>query len=64
MDALREANGIFAFSLLTKLGGNNSENIFFSPLSISSTLAMVYMGAKGSTAAQMSQVPQTISRQQ
>nr|XP_017819021.2 serpin B6-like [Callithrix jacchus]XP_054100261.1 serpin B6-like [Callithrix jacchus]XP_054100262.1 serpin B6-like [Callithrix jacchus] len=55
MDALSEANGTFALHLLKKLGENNSNNIFFSPLSISSALAMVFMGAKGNTAAQMSQ---------
>uniref|UniRef100_A0A8C0WJV3 Serpin B6 n=1 Tax=Castor canadensis TaxID=51338 RepID=A0A8C0WJV3_CASCN len=53
MDALSEANGTFALNLLKKLGGNNLKNIFFSPLSVSSALAMVYMGAKGSTAAQI-----------
>lgn len=31
-------------------------NIFFSPWGISTSLAMVYLGTKGSTAAQMSQV--------
>uniref|UniRef100_A0A8C0ZQY0 Serpin B6 n=1 Tax=Castor canadensis TaxID=51338 RepID=A0A8C0ZQY0_CASCN len=55
MDALSEANGTFALNLLKKLGGNNLKNIFFSPLSVSSALAMVYMGAKGSTAAQIVQ---------
>ncbi|EHH58954.1 hypothetical protein EGM_08931, partial [Macaca fascicularis] len=42
-------------NLLKKLGENNSNNIFFSPMSMSSALAMVFMGAKGNTAAQMSQ---------
>ncbi|XP_074239388.1 serpin B6 isoform X2 [Saimiri boliviensis] len=55
MDALSEANGTFALNLLKKLGENNSNNIFFSPMGISSALAMVFMGAKGNTAAQMSQ---------
>uniref|UniRef100_A0A3Q4IE05 Serpin family B member 1 n=1 Tax=Neolamprologus brichardi TaxID=32507 RepID=A0A3Q4IE05_NEOBR len=35
---------------------NSAGNIFVSPLSISSALAMVYLGAKGDTAAQMAQV--------
>ena len=56
MDALSEANGTFALTLLKKLGEDNSRNVFFSPLSISSALAMVLMGARGNTAAQMSQV--------
>ncbi|XP_030781662.1 serpin B6-like isoform X4 [Rhinopithecus roxellana] len=55
MDALSEANGTFALNLLKKLGENNSNNVFFSPMSMSSALAMVFMGAKGNTAAQMSQ---------
>ncbi|XP_030781668.1 serpin B6 [Rhinopithecus roxellana] len=55
MDALSEVTGIFALNLLKKLGENNSNNILFSPMSMSSALAMVFMGAKGNTAAQMSQ---------
>lgn len=57
MDDFGEANGTFAINLLKMLGEeDNSQNVFFSPLSISSALAMVFMGAKGDTAAQMSQV--------
>ena len=56
MDALSEANSTFALTLLKKLGEDNSKNVFISPLSISSALAMVLMGARGNTAAQMSQV--------
>ncbi|KAB0336989.1 hypothetical protein FD755_025783 [Muntiacus reevesi] len=55
MDALSEANGTVALTLLKKLGEDNSKNVFISPLSISSALAMVLMGARGNTAAQMSQ---------
>nr|XP_060470927.1 serpin B6-like isoform X2 [Panthera onca] len=55
MDTLSEANGTFALSLLKKLGEDNSKNVFFSPMSISSALSMVFMGAKGNTAAQMAQ---------
>uniref|UniRef100_A0A4W2GUP2 Serpin B6 n=1 Tax=Bos indicus x Bos taurus TaxID=30522 RepID=A0A4W2GUP2_BOBOX len=55
MDALSEANGTFALTLLKKLGEGNSKNVFISPLSISSALAMVLLGAKGNTAAQMCQ---------
>ncbi|XP_004700028.1 serpin B6 [Echinops telfairi] len=55
MDTISEANSTFALSLLQKLGENNSRNVFFSPMSISSALAMVWMGAKGNTAIQMSQ---------
>ncbi|XP_037365585.1 serpin B8-like isoform X2 [Talpa occidentalis] len=56
MDDLCEANGTFAIKLFNMLGEeNHSRNMFFSPLSISSALAMVFMGAKGNTATQMSQ---------
>ncbi|CAI9149011.1 unnamed protein product [Rangifer tarandus platyrhynchus] len=55
MDALSKANSTFALTLLKKLGEDNSKNVFISPLSISSALAMVLMGARGNTAAQMSQ---------
>ncbi|CAH6803018.1 serpin B6 [Phodopus roborovskii] len=55
MDPLREANGTFALNLLKILGEDSSKNVFFSPMSISSALAMVFMGAKGNTASQMAQ---------
>ncbi|XP_032326280.1 LOW QUALITY PROTEIN: serpin B8 [Camelus ferus] len=56
MEDLCEANGTFAINLLKMLAEeDNSRNVFFSPLSLSSALAMVFMGAKGNTAAQMSQ---------
>ncbi|KAL1764885.1 serpin B6 isoform X1, partial [Sigmodon hispidus] len=55
MDHLQEANGTFALNLLKILGEDTSKNVFFSPMSISSALAMVCMGAKGSTASQMMQ---------
>ncbi|XP_008067685.1 serpin B6 [Carlito syrichta] len=56
MDPLAEANGTFALDLLKTLGKDNSKNLFFSPMSFSSALAMVFLGAKGNTAAQMAQV--------
>ncbi|XP_069418883.2 serpin-like protein HMSD [Ovis canadensis] len=55
MDELSASNGTFALTLLKKLGEDNSKNVFISPLSLSSALAMVLMGAKGNTAAQMCQ---------
>lgn len=55
MDPLREANGTFALNLLKILGEDSSKNVFFSPISISSALAMIFMGAKGNTASQMIQ---------
>ncbi|KAM4687585.1 serpin B6-like isoform 2-T2 [Discoglossus pictus] len=59
MDSVSAANGTFALELFKKLSENDSKcNMFFSPISISSALAMVCLGAKGNTAAQMSKVLQ------
>ncbi|XP_053570629.1 serpin B6 isoform X2 [Bombina bombina] len=59
MDSLTAANGTFAIDLFKKLNEkDNTSNVFFSPMSISSALAMVFLGAKGNTAAQMSKVLQ------
>ncbi|XP_004628455.1 serpin B9-like [Octodon degus] len=56
MNTLSEANGAFAICLLKLLGQDDSaHNVFFSPVSISSALGMVLLGAKGSTATQMAQ---------
>uniref|UniRef100_A0A8C6H424 Serine (or cysteine) peptidase inhibitor, clade B, member 6b n=1 Tax=Mus spicilegus TaxID=10103 RepID=A0A8C6H424_MUSSI len=55
MDPLLEANGTFALNLLKTLGEDSSRNVLFSPISVSSALAMVFMGAKGTTASQMAQ---------
>ncbi|XP_021513446.1 serpin B6-like [Meriones unguiculatus] len=55
MDSLLEANGTFALNLLKILGEDSSKNVLFSPLSISSALVMVLLGAKGTTASQMLQ---------
>jgi serpin B len=46
------ANNRFAFDLYSRLnGGKNADaNLFFSPFSISSALALTYEGAKGQTA--------------
>ncbi|XP_070603265.1 serpin B6-like [Erythrolamprus reginae] len=57
MDSLSSANTIFALNLFKKLNADNpAKNLFFSPLSISSALRMVWLGAKGNTEAQMSKV--------
>ncbi|XP_057646739.1 serpin B9-like [Chionomys nivalis] len=56
MNTLSEANGTFAIQVLKILCQNNpSKNVCYSPVSISSALAMVLLGAKGDTAVQMSQ---------
>ncbi|XP_067851831.1 uncharacterized protein [Heptranchias perlo] len=57
MDLLGVSNVKFAIDLFKQLNKDDETgNIFVSPLSISAALAMVYLGAKGSTAAQMAKV--------
>uniref|UniRef100_L7N1U7 Serpin domain-containing protein n=1 Tax=Myotis lucifugus TaxID=59463 RepID=L7N1U7_MYOLU len=57
MEQLSLANTQFAVDLFRTLKDNNpSGNIFISPMSISSALAMVFLGARGTTEAQMSKV--------
>jgi serpin B len=48
-------NNQFAFDLYAKVRDQNG-NLFFSPASISTALAMTYAGAKGSTADEMAKV--------
>uniref|UniRef100_A0A8C2H3X1 Serpin B6 n=1 Tax=Cyprinus carpio TaxID=7962 RepID=A0A8C2H3X1_CYPCA len=57
MEPLSSANTQFSLNLFKKIsGGNTSKNVFYSPISISSALAMVSLGAKGNTATQMFKV--------
>ena len=51
--ALVSGNSTFAFNLYQQLTQGNSGNIFYSPYSISTALAMTYAGANGDTATQM-----------
>jgi serpin B len=53
--ALVKGNGAFAFDLYAHLRSNEG-NLFFSPYSISTALAMTYAGARGETAGQMAKV--------
>lgn len=56
MATISNSNTCFALELFRTLSqANPAGNIFISPLSISSALAMVYLGAKGDTATQMAQ---------
>uniref|UniRef100_A0A8C3TE80 Serpin domain-containing protein n=1 Tax=Chelydra serpentina TaxID=8475 RepID=A0A8C3TE80_CHESE len=56
MDSLSASNGSFTLDLFKKLNESlKGKNIFFSPWSISSALAMTYVGAKGNTATQMAE---------
>uniref|UniRef100_A0AAY5EBV7 Serpin B6 n=1 Tax=Electrophorus electricus TaxID=8005 RepID=A0AAY5EBV7_ELEEL len=57
MESLSVANTHITLDLFKKIReSNTTDNVFFSPLSISSALAMVLLGAGGNTAAQMSEV--------
>jgi len=50
------ANNKFAFDLYSELVKSEDSNIFYSPYSISSALAMTYEGAKGKTKEEMKSV--------
>ncbi len=57
MEDLSRANSLFALDLYRALSESNAEgNMFFSPLSISAALSMVYLGARGDTAKEMEKV--------
>uniref|UniRef100_A0A3P8W0D6 Serpin B6 n=1 Tax=Cynoglossus semilaevis TaxID=244447 RepID=A0A3P8W0D6_CYNSE len=54
---LSQANTTFCLDLFKELGNTDkTANVFFSPFSISSALAMVMLGARGNTKTQMSEV--------
>ncbi|XP_070798653.1 leukocyte elastase inhibitor-like [Pituophis catenifer annectens] len=54
MDKLANANSQFALDLFQKLKeAHPTGNVFFSPLSLSSALAMVVLGARGNTASEL-----------
>lgn len=54
---LSKANTSFSLALFRELSDNDrTANVFYSPFSISSALAMVLLGAGGNTAAEMSKV--------
>ncbi|GBM18213.1 Serpin B8 [Araneus ventricosus] len=55
LQKLALANNELAFNLHRKLVSGSSENVFFSPLSISSAFAMLFYGAKGDTAQELRQ---------
>jgi len=54
MSALVTGNSNFAFTLYQLLKKNSTGNLFYSPYSISTALAMTYAGAAGDTEKQMS----------
>ncbi|KAJ8376548.1 hypothetical protein SKAU_G00071280 [Synaphobranchus kaupii] len=56
MAPLIAANTKFSLDLFKKISeSKKTDSVFYSPISISSALAMVYMGARGNTATQMSE---------
>ncbi len=56
LNILVKNNNQFAFNLYNNIPKKAEENIFFSPYSISTSLAMTYAGAQGETANQMAKV--------
>ncbi|QDV35694.1 Serpin (serine protease inhibitor) [Tautonia plasticadhaerens] len=54
--AVVEGNTRFALDLYARLGSDRDDNLFFSPGSLSTALAMTYAGAGGQTAGQMAEV--------
>ncbi|NXE79803.1 SPB10 protein, partial [Cochlearius cochlearius] len=57
MELVSTSIGKLSVDLFNKLNETNKgKNIFFSPWSISSALALVYLGAKGNTATEMAEV--------
>ncbi|KAJ8376536.1 hypothetical protein SKAU_G00071160 [Synaphobranchus kaupii] len=61
MESLVASNTKFSLDLFKNITEKKkTDNIFYSPISISSALAMVYMGARGNTASQMSEERATV----
>ncbi|NXK24921.1 OVALY protein, partial [Arenaria interpres] len=57
MGSISAANAEFCFDVFRELKVHHAnDNIFYSPLSIISALAMVYLGARGNTQSQMEKV--------
>ncbi|NXX13044.1 OVALY protein, partial [Podargus strigoides] len=54
MGSISAANAEFCFDVFKEIKSHHAtDNVFYSSLSILSTLAMVYMGARGDTRSQM-----------
>ena len=55
LEVLVEGNDAFAWELFDAVTATHSDNVFFSPLSISAAFGMVYAGAAGNTATELEQ---------
>ncbi|NXK52215.1 ILEU inhibitor, partial [Chauna torquata] len=65
MENLVSANSRFALDLFRRVNETNpTGNVFFSPVNVSAALAMVLLGSKGNTEAQMLKVSKIFSLQQ
>jgi serine protease inhibitor len=53
VNAVAKGNNEFATDLYARLNSDKSTNLFFSPYSISTALAMTFAGAEGPTGAEM-----------
>ncbi|XP_049854739.1 serpin B6-like isoform X2 [Schistocerca gregaria] len=53
LQTISQANSLLTFDIY-KVLGNGADNLFFSPLSIQVILALVFLGARGNTAKQLS----------
>jgi serpin B len=54
--AIVEANNQFSFEFYNQVATDNDENVFFSPLSVSTAFAVAYEGTRGETAEEISDV--------
>uniref|UniRef100_A0A3B3HLP8 Serpin B6 n=1 Tax=Oryzias latipes TaxID=8090 RepID=A0A3B3HLP8_ORYLA len=62
INPLSKANISFSLAMLRQLSEDHrTTNIFFSPFSISSALAMVMLGARGDTATQMAELERVLT---
>ena len=56
MESLGAATTRFGLHLFKELNKVNKGNVFFSPVSISTAIGMLLLGARGATAAQLQKV--------
>ncbi|QDU47524.1 Serpin (serine protease inhibitor) [Symmachiella dynata] len=63
-DAVVTATNELAFDIYPQLNSDDSRNLIFSPLSVSTALSMAYAGADGETAAELRRVLQVSGNEQ